>query len=54
MAGIVEEVGPGVTAFSRGDAVYGMVGGVGGLQGTLAEFIGVDADLLAHKPTKKA
>jgi len=50
MAGIVEEVGLGVTAFSRGDAVYGMVGGVGGLQGTLAEFIGVDADLLAHKP----
>src|SRR5215467_9047019 len=50
MAGIVEEVGPSVTAFSRGDAVYGMVGGVGGLQGTLAEFIGVDADLLAHKP----
>ena len=50
MAGIVEEIGPGVTAFSCGDEVYGMVGGVGGLQGTLAEFIGVDADLLAHKP----
>jgi NADPH:quinone reductase-like Zn-dependent oxidoreductase len=50
MAGIVEEVGPDVTAFSRGDQVYGMVGGVGGLQGTLAEFIGVDTDLLAHKP----
>jgi NADPH:quinone reductase-like Zn-dependent oxidoreductase len=50
MAGVVEEVGPAVTAFSRGDEVYGMVGGVGGLQGTLAEFIGVDADLLAHKP----
>jgi NADPH2:quinone reductase len=50
MAGIIEEVAPGVTAFSRGDEVYGMVGGVGGLQGTLAEFIGVDADLLAHKP----
>src|SRR5262249_61160375 len=50
MAGIVEEIGPGATAFSRGDEVYGMVGGVGGLQGTLAEFIGVDADLLAHKP----
>jgi len=50
MAGIVEEIGPGVTAFSRGDEVYGMVGGVGGLQGTLAEFIGVDTDLLAHKP----
>src|SRR5262249_50958328 len=50
MAGIVEEVGRGVTAFRRGDEVYGMVGGVGGLQGTLAEFISVDADLLAHKP----
>jgi NADPH2:quinone reductase len=50
MAGTVEEVGPGVTAFRRGDEVYGMVGGVGGLQGTLAEFIAVDADLLAYKP----
>ncbi len=27
-----------------------MVGGVGGLQGTLAEFVLADADLLAHKP----
>jgi NADPH:quinone reductase-like Zn-dependent oxidoreductase len=50
MAGVVEEIGPGVTAFNCGDEVYGMVGGVGGQQGTLAEFIGVDADLLAHKP----
>jgi NADPH2:quinone reductase len=50
MAGTVEEIGPGVTSFSRGDEVYGMVGGVGGLQGTLAEFIAVDTDLLAHKP----
>jgi NADPH:quinone reductase-like Zn-dependent oxidoreductase len=50
MAGIVEEVGPGITAFKTGDQVYGMVGGVGGLQGTLAEIISVDADLLAHKP----
>jgi NADPH:quinone reductase-like Zn-dependent oxidoreductase len=50
MAGVVEEVGADVTGFSRGDEVYGMVGGVGGLQGTLAEFIGVDATLLAHKP----
>src|SRR5215470_15761885 len=39
MAGIVAEVGSDVTAFSAGDEVYGMVGGVGGLQGTLAEFI---------------
>lgn len=50
MAGIVAEVRPGVTAFRPGDEVYGMVGGVGGLQGTLAEFVAVDADLLAHKP----
>jgi NADPH2:quinone reductase len=50
MAGTVEEVGHSVTAFSPGDEVYGMVGGVGGLQGTLAHFIAVDADLLARKP----
>jgi NADPH:quinone reductase len=50
MAGIVEEVAAGVTAFRPGDEVYGMVGGVGGLQGTLADFIAADADLLAHKP----
>jgi NADPH:quinone reductase len=50
MAGIVEEVSDGVTAFRPGDEVFGMVGGVGGLQGTLAEFVAVDADLLAHKP----
>ena len=51
MAGIVEEVGQGVTAFKPGDEVYGMAGGVGGHQGTLAELIAADADLLAHKPT---
>jgi len=50
MAGIVEEVGSSVAAFRPGDEVYGMVGGVGGLQGTLAEFVAIDADLLAHKP----
>ena len=50
MAGTVEEVGPGVTAFRPGDDVYGMVGGVGGLQGTLAEYVAASADLLALKP----
>ncbi len=50
MAGTVEDVGAGVTAFIRGDEVFGMVGGVGGMQGTLAELIAVNADLLAHKP----
>jgi len=52
MAGIIEEVGPDVTAFKRGDEVFGMVGGVGGLQGTLAEFIAADVNLLAPKPSK--
>jgi len=50
MAGTVEDIGPGVTAFERGDEVFGMVGGVGGLQGTLAEYISADAALLAPKP----
>jgi NADPH:quinone reductase len=50
MAGVVEEVGPGVTAFRPGDEVYGMVGGVGGLQGTLAEIVVANADLVARKP----
>lgn len=50
MAGVVEEVGSGVTRFQRGDAVYGMTGGVGGVQGSLAEYAAVDADLLARKP----
>ncbi len=50
MAGTVGEVGSGVTAFKPGDEVYGMAGGVGGLQGTLTEVVVADADLLALKP----
>jgi len=50
LAGIVEAVGPDVVGFRRGDEVYGMTGGVGGLQGSLAEFAAVDARLLAPKP----
>jgi NADPH:quinone reductase len=50
LAGVVEEVGVGVTGFSVGDEVYGMAGGIGGLQGTLAEFAAVDAELIARKP----
>ncbi|WP_322034280.1 zinc-dependent alcohol dehydrogenase family protein [Paraburkholderia sp. J76] len=49
-AGVVEAVGAGVTRFAPGDEVYGMTGGVGGIQGTLAEYAAVDADLLARKP----
>ena len=50
LAGVVEEVGPGVSRFRRGEEVYGMTGGVGGVPGSLAEFAAVDADLLARKP----
>ncbi|QGZ58479.1 zinc-dependent alcohol dehydrogenase family protein [Paraburkholderia acidiphila] len=50
MAGVVEAVGAGVTRFAPGDEVYGMTGGVGGIQGALAEYAAVDADLLARKP----
>lgn len=50
LAGVVERVGDGVTGFAPGDEVYGLTGGVGSLQGSLAEAAAVDAKLLAHKP----
>ncbi|WP_414712293.1 zinc-dependent alcohol dehydrogenase family protein [Sphingomonas sp.] len=51
LAGTVEEVGDGVDGFRPGDDVYGMTGGVGGIQGSLADYAAVDARLLAPKPT---
>ncbi len=51
MAGVVESVGAEVTTFSAGDEVFGMVGGVGGLQGTLADFVAADEALLSRKPS---
>lgn len=50
LAGIAEAIGAGVTGFRQGDEVWGMTGGVGGLQGSLAQYATVDADLLAPKP----
>lgn len=50
MAGTVEAVGPDVENFRPGDEVYGLVGGVGGTQGTLAEYVLAASGLLAHKP----
>lgn len=50
LAGVVEQVGDGVTDFAVGDEVYGCAGGVKGHGGTLAEYIAADARLLAPKP----
>lgn len=51
LAGVVVAAGANVTAFKAGDEVYGMTGGVGGIQGSLAQYAAVDAQLLAHKPS---
>ncbi|MFC7388205.1 zinc-dependent alcohol dehydrogenase family protein [Sphaerisporangium rhizosphaerae] len=50
LAGVVERVGPQVTGFAPGQEVFGLTGGVGDLQGSLAEYAAVDARLLARKP----
>ena len=50
LAGVVENVGEGVTGIGPGDEVYGCAGGVKGHGGTLAEYIAADARLLAPKP----
>ena len=42
-AGTIEAVGEGVTGFAPGDEVYGCAGGLADLQGTLAEYMLVDA-----------
>ena len=50
-AGVVEEIGEGVTGFEIGDEVYGCAGGLADLPGTLADYIVADAKLVAKKPT---
>ncbi|CAG7606702.1 zinc-dependent alcohol dehydrogenase family protein [Actinacidiphila bryophytorum] len=52
LAGVVEEAGPGVDGFAAGDEVFGLTGGVGDVQGSLAEYAAVDARLLARKPAE--
>jgi NADPH:quinone reductase len=49
-AGTIEAVGEGVTGFVPGDEVYGCAGGLADLPGALAEYMPVDARLIAHKP----
>ncbi|MFJ7286557.1 zinc-dependent alcohol dehydrogenase family protein [Pseudomonas sp. NPDC099000] len=50
LAGTIEAQGEGVSRWLAGDEVYAMATGIGGVQGSLAQFAVVDARLLAHKP----
>lgn len=50
VAGVVAAVGDGVADFKPGDEIYGFAGGIGGLQGSLAEYAAVDSRLIARKP----
>lgn len=50
VAGVVEQVGAGVSAWSVGDEVYGNVGGLLNLGGALSEYVLADANLVGKKP----
>jgi len=49
-AGVIDAVGEGVNQFSVGDEVYGCAGGLADIQGTLAQYMLADAQLVALKP----
>ncbi len=54
LAGVVDAIGPGVTKFAVGDAVYGFSGGfrgpAGDVAGALSDYALADVALIAHKP----
>ncbi|MBT5471871.1 MAG: zinc-dependent alcohol dehydrogenase family protein [Nitrospina sp.] len=54
VAGVIVEVGDGVTDFKIGDEVYGCAGGLqgraGNIEGALADFMLADSSLIALKP----
>lgn len=50
LAGTVEAVGPHAGEWQVGDDVYALGTGIGGAQGSLADYAVVDARLLARKP----
>lgn len=50
VAGTIEAVSPDIVNFKPGDEVYGCAGGLLNMGGALAEYMLVDANLIAHKP----
>jgi NADPH:quinone reductase len=54
VAGVITEVGEGVTDFKTGDEIYGCAGGLqgeaGNIEGALADFMLADINLIALKP----
>lgn len=50
VAGTIEAVADDVSSFKIGDEVYGCIGGLADLPGTLAEYAAADHRLIAHKP----
>lgn len=50
VAGVVAELGEGVSEFAVGDRVYGVCGGFKGHDGALAQFMRADASALALMP----
>jgi NADPH:quinone reductase len=50
-SGTVEAVGEHVTDFNLGDKVYGSAGGIAGQQGSLADYVAVDAAQVAIMPS---
>lgn len=49
-AGTIEAVATNVKEYAVGDEVYGCVGGLADLPGTLAEYVAADSKLIAKKP----
>lgn len=50
VAGIIDSAASDVISFKEGDEIYGCAGGVKGSGGALAEYMLVDAKLIAKKP----
>jgi NADPH:quinone reductase len=52
VAGVIDQVGVGVTGFKVGDAVMGCAGGLKGHPGALADYMVADVRLIARAPAR--